>query len=196
MEQGKMHSGPGGGERTGERVALPGRLAVGEPPHGDPVDELHRLKVRGREHGDVGRPFDAPVQRTGEQCVVIPRGDEYPHRLPGIERVGQEAARVDARALVFVQVTRDRHRHAALFDGQTTGTRERIAEPLPASPGELPLTAHGGEHPVEVEVGKMEETCRHGAENESGDLEANVSSQRLPQVYRPIFWHNWPVPAR
>jgi diguanylate cyclase (GGDEF)-like protein len=42
----------------------------------------------------------------------------------------------------------------------------------------------------------MEETYRHGAGNENGDLEANVSSHSLAQVYRPNFCHNWPVPTR
>jgi len=42
----------------------------------------------------------------------------------------------------------------------------------------------------------MEETCRHGAGNENGDLRANVSSHSLPQVQSPNFWHNWGEPTR
>ena len=138
MEQREMHAGPGGGGRTGEWVPLPGRFTVGEPPDSDSVDEFHWLEVRAREHGDVGGPFDAPVERPGEQRVMVAGGDEDPHRLPGSEGVGEEPAGVDACALVLVEVARDRDRHAALFNGQTAGACERIAEPLAASPGELP----------------------------------------------------------
>ena len=121
---------------------------------------------------------------------MVPGSDQDPHRLPRREGLGEEPAGVDAGALVLVEVPADRDRRAAQLHRQPSGTRECFAEPLPAPPRELPLAAHGGEHPIEVEVGEMEETCRHGAGIESANLGANVSSHRLSQVYLPIFWHN------
>ena len=104
------------------------------------------------------------------------------HRLPGREGVGEEPAGVHARTLVLVEIPADGDRRTSLVHGQASSTRERIPEPLAAAPRELPLAAHGGEHPVEVKISEMQETYRHGAGNWSGDLEANVSSHSLSQV--------------
>src|SRR5579862_2580532 len=196
MEQGEMNARARGGERAPERIALPGRFAVREPPDRDAVHQLHGLELRGAEHRDVGWPLDASIERPREQRVVISRGDQHAHRLPRSEGLREEPSGIDARALVLVQIAADRDRRAALVRGQAPGADERIAEPLPAPPRELSLAAHGREHPVEVEVGEMEETYRHAAGIESGDRERTSVRQSLAQVCPPNFCHNWRVPTR
>ena len=93
---------------------------------------------------------------------MVPGRDEDLHWPPRCERVGEEPAGVDAGALVLVEVSADRHRQTALLHRQAPGARECVAKSLAAPARELSLTAHGGEHPVEVKVGEMEETYRHG----------------------------------
>jgi hypothetical protein len=135
---------------------------MGEPPYREAIGELHRLELGAPENGDIGRPFDAAVDGSREERVVVPGRDEDSHGPPPSEGVGEESPRVDPGALVLVEISADRHRQAALLHGQASCGRERVAKPLPAPARELSLTAHGGEHPVEVEVGEMEETYRHG----------------------------------
>ena len=89
---------------------------------------------------------------------MVPRRDQHPHRLPRGERLGEEASGADVGALVLVEVAADRDRRASQLAGEPAGAGERLAKPLTPPPCELGLAAHGGERPVEVQVGEMEKT--------------------------------------
>ena len=73
VEQREMHARIRGRGRPGQGITLPGRLAVREAPDRDTVDELHGLELGAAEDRDVGRPLDAPVERSRHQRVVVAR---------------------------------------------------------------------------------------------------------------------------
>ena len=141
-----------------QKISGLGRLEMGNSPDGETVVHDFGLEIARRKDPNIGAPICGSIDAGECQPIVISGCHQHRGWMEVGEGLPDQAGCVGRVELLLVQISRAKQCVDLLFPGQVGDVGQGIPQAVTELAGGLRLLSQPGKSPVQVQIGKEEES--------------------------------------